>query len=219
MEITAQILNEIKPLKQSNSLEDAKELFANYPITHFPMVENHRFLGCFAEQDIQTLEESNSLITNYNHLLNVFFTDEKASILEVLKIFADNDTNILPVLDATKNYKGYYDLNDILDLFATSPFLAENSETILVEKLETDFSMSEIAQIIESNNSKVLGIYVSEKKENTVQITIKTITKDVQEIVHSFRRYDYKIISSHEDDVYLEDLKNRSQYLQKYLEM
>jgi hypothetical protein len=37
--------------------------------------------------------------------------------------------------------------------------------------------------------------------------------------MQTFRRYDYKIISMHENDIYLEDLKNRSEYLKKYLDM
>ena len=65
----------------------------------------------------------------------------------------------------------------------------------------------------------MLGLYISEKQQDVVQVTLKVITEDIHEIMHTFRRYDYKIISTHENDVYLEDLKNRSDYLQKYLEM
>jgi hypothetical protein len=79
--------------------------------------------------------------------------------------------------------------------------------------------MSEVSQIVESNNGKLLGVYVSENQGNLVQITLKISTEDILEIMQTFRRYDYKIISIHENDIYLEDLKNRSDYLQKYLEM
>ncbi|NNK82694.1 MAG: acetoin utilization protein acuB, partial [Flavobacteriaceae bacterium] len=34
-----------------------------------------------------------------------------------------------------------------------------------------------------------------------------------------FRRYSYNIVSGHEDDSFLEDLKERSDYLNKYLNM
>ena len=108
---------------------------------------------------------------------------------------------------------------DVLDVFSTSPFMIENSETVIIEKIENDYSMSEIAQIIESNSGKLLGLYISEKKDWIVQVTLKIVSEDINEVMHTFRRYDYKIISSHENDVYLEDLKNRSEYLQKYLEM
>ncbi|WP_438977373.1 CBS domain-containing protein [Polaribacter sp.] len=219
MNITDYILNEIKPLKLKSSVADAIELFDNYPITHFPVIENDKLLGSFAEDDIHTTNENDHELVEHAHLLNSFFADEKATVLELLKIFADNDTNIIPVLNKNKDYIGYYDLRDVLDVFSTSPFMIEESETLIVEKLENDYSMSEISQIIESNSAKLLGCYISEKKNDFVQITLKIVSSDIHEIMHTFRRYEYKIISMHDNDIYLEDLKNRSEYLQKYLEM
>ncbi|WP_298763269.1 CBS domain-containing protein [uncultured Polaribacter sp.] len=219
MNITDYILNEIKPLNLKIKVNDAKKIFDNFPITHFPVIENGKLLGSFAEDDIHTIENKGTELVAYNHLLNTFFADEKATILELLKIFADNDSNIIPVLDKEKNYMGYYDLCDVLDVFSTSPFMIEHSETLIIEKYESDYSMSQISQIVESNDGKLLGLYLSQRKDNNVQITLKIVAKDINEIMHTFRRYDYKIISTHENDIYLEDLKNRSDYLQKYLEM
>jgi len=219
MNITDYILNEIKPLKLKSSVADAIELFDNYPITHFPVIENDKLLGSFAEDDIHTTNENDHELVEHAHLLNSFFADEKATVLELLKIFADNDTNIIPVLNKNKDYIGYYDLRDVLDVFSTSPFMIEESETLIVEKLENDYSMSEISQIIESNSAKLLGCYISEKKNDFIQIILKIVSSDIHEIMHTFRRYEYKIISMHDNDIYLEDLKNRSEYLQKYLEM
>jgi predicted transcriptional regulator len=219
MNITDYILKEIKPLQLSSSIKNAKKLFKNYPITHFPVLENEKLLGSFAEEDIQIIENGKSELVTYAHLLTSFFADEKATILELLKIFADNDTNIIPVLSDEKNYIGYYDLRDVLDVFSTSPFMTEESETLIVKKAENDFTMSEVSQIVEVNRGKLLGAYISEKSEGFVKITLKIVSNDISEIMHSFRRYEYEIISTHENDIYLEDLKNRSEYLQKYLEM
>ncbi|WP_299046360.1 CBS domain-containing protein [uncultured Polaribacter sp.] len=219
MNITDYILEEIKPLHLENSVKKAKKVFKNYPITHFPVVENNKLLGNFAEEDIQTIEEKENTLVIYGDLLHSFFADEKATVLELLKIFADNDTNIIPILNDVKEYMGYLDLRDVLDVFSTSPFMIDEGETLIVEKLINDYSMSQVTQIVESNNGKLLGLYISEKTHETVQITLKIISEEINEIMHTFRRYDYKIISIHENDIYLEDLKNRSEYLQKYLEM
>lgn len=219
MKINDYILKEVKALTLKKPVKSAKKLFKNFPFTHFPVIENNKLLGSFAEEDIQTIDNKEEELVIHANLLTSFFADEKATILELLKIFADNDTNIIPILDTDKNYIGYYDLRDVLDVFSMSPFMIEESETLIVEKVITDYSMSEISQIVESNDGKLLGSYISEKKGDTVQVTLKIITSEINEIMHTFRRYDYEIISMHENDVYLEDLKNRSDYLQKYLEM
>jgi predicted transcriptional regulator len=219
MNITNYILNEIKPLSLKSSVKTARKLFHDFTFTHFPVVENNTILGCFAHEDIQTIENKSDELVAYNHLLNSFFADEKATVLELLKIFADNDTNIIPVLNKNSSYIGYYELSDVLDVFSTSPFMIEDSETLVIEKLESDYSLGEVAQIVESNGGKLLGLYLSEKQKDFVQVTLKISTEDIHEIMNTFRRYDYKVISTHENDIYLEDLKNRSDYLQKYLEM
>lgn len=219
MNINDYILSEIEPLRLNTSIRKAKKLFKKYPFTHFPVLENDNLLGSFAEDDIQIIEHEKGELVAYTHLLSSFFADEKASVLELLKIFADNDTNIIPVLNDKKNYKGYYDLRDVLDVFSSSPFMTEVSETLIVKKNENEFSMSEVAQIVEVNKGKLLGAYISEKSDDFVQITLKIVSFDINEVMHTFRRYNYEIISTHENDMYLEDLKNRSEYLQKYLEM
>ena len=219
MNLNDYILKDIKALKLKSTVKSAQKLFKNYPITHFPVIENEKLLGCFAEDDIQTIENKKDELVNYAHLINSFFADEKATVLEILKIFADNDTTLIPVLNKDRNYLGYYDLRDVLDVFSASPFMLEESETLIVEKLEDDYSMSEVTQIVESNSGSLLGLYISEKKNGFVQLTLKIVSEEVNEIMHTFRRYDYKVISIHENDIYLEDLKNRSDYLQKYLEM
>lgn len=219
MNINDYILKEIKALSLKTTVKRAKKLFKNYPITHFPVIEDNKLLGSFAEEDIQTIENKEEELVAHSYLMHSFFADEKATVLELLKIFADNNTTIIPVLNKDKNYMGYYDLCDVLDVFSTSPFMIEESETLIIEKLETDFSMSEISQIVEANGGKLLGLYVSEKQNNFVQITLKIVSEEINEMIQTFRRYDYKIVSTHENDIYLEDLKNRSEYLQKYLEM
>ncbi|MGK0414093.1 MAG: CBS domain-containing protein [Polaribacter sp.] len=219
MNINDYILKEIKALTLKNTVRSAQKLFENYPITHFPLIENGKLLGSFAENDLQTIEHKENELVNYVHLLNSFFADEKATVLELLKIFADNDTTVIPVINNDENYIGYYDLRDVLDAFSTSPFMIEESETLIIEKLEDDYSMSEVSQIVESNGGQLLGLYISEKRSGLVQVTLKIVSKEINEMMHTFRRYDYKVISMHENDIYLEDLKNRSEYLQKYLEM
>ena len=213
------ILEEIQPLRLKDAVKNAQKVFKHYPITHFPVIENNKLLGSFAEDDLQTIENIEDELVGYSHLLNSFFADKKATVLELLKIFADNDTNIIPVLNEHKDYIGYFDLRDVLDVFSTSPFMIEESETLIIEKLSNDYSMSQVVQIIEASGGKLLGLYISDKKANIIQVTIKIISEEINEIMQTLRRYDYKIISMHENDIYLEDLKNRSDYLQKYLEM
>ncbi|TVZ55943.1 CBS domain protein [Lutibacter sp. Hel_I_33_5] len=219
MNINDYILKEIKALTLKSTVKSAQKLVKNLPITHFPIVENGRLIGCFAESDIQTIENKSSELATYTDLLHHFHAYENTAMLDLITLFADNDCNLIPVLDKNLNYVGYYELSDILDAFADSPFLHNESETLIIEKSKSEYSMSEISQIVESNNGKLLGMYISSENIDNVSVTIKILSEEVNEMIQTFRRYDYTVITKHEDDYYLEDLKSRSEYLQKYLDM
>lgn len=123
----------------------------------------------------------------------------------------------MPVLNEKSEYIGYYELLDIIGLFNQTPFLNEPGGILLIEKGLKDYSFSEISQIVESNNGKLLGAFISEMNENQVQITLKVGNAPLNSIIQSFRRFNYNIVIDKEDDSYLKDLKDKSDYLQRYL--
>lgn len=213
------ILNEINGFTLKSTLKSAKTICKGFPITHIPITDDVRLVGCLSERDIQTAENDETLLVDYMDLLDFFYVNDDISLLELIKQFAEYDTNIVPVLDKDKNYLGYFDLADILDLFSEHPFLYEHGILLVVEKAHSDYSFSEVAQIIESNKGKILGQYISQDDGLNTQITIKIVSDDINEIIQTFRRYNYNVLSNHEDDYYLQDLRDRSEYLQKYLDM
>lgn len=219
MNMNEYIVKEIKELSLESTIKSAEKICNEIPITHLPVVEKNILIGCFLESDIRTIENKEDIINDHRGALTFFYANEEDTILDLIKIFSDNDTNILPVINEHKEYLGYYELNDVLDVFNSSPFLYQHGITITVEKLKKDLSISEIAQIVESNNAKLLGIYTSAEKSDTLQVTLKVNSEDINTVIQTFRRYNYAIISEHRDDSYLKDLKNRSDYLQKYLDM
>ena len=141
------------------------------------------------------------------------------SWLDVLEVFARNNSNIVPILDDTNKYIGYYEITDVVKFLNGTPFLKEVGGIIIVEKNTNEYSMSQITQIVESNNGKLLGLFISEATNDKIQITIKITLGSMNEIIQSFRRYNYEIVSEHNEDNYLNILKERSEYLDKYLNM
>jgi hypothetical protein len=125
----------------------------------------------------------------------------------------------MPVLGEQSEYLGYYELNDIIGLFNETPFFAEPGGTLIVEKGVQDYSFSEISQIVESNNAKILGAFISKMESDVVQVTLKIGNSGLNDVIQSFRRYSYNIVSGHEEDTYIESLKERSDYLKKYLDI
>ena len=217
METTLYILNEYKPFNLLTKVADVKIFFNETVFCHFPIVRDNQLIGLISENDIEGIDEDDKPLEDFQYLFNMFFIEEKNNLLEIIKVFASNETNIIPVLNNEKEYIGYYDLIEILHVFNGTPFLNNEGIVILLEKGIKDYSFSEISQIVESNNGKLLGIYISETNSSTVKISLKFSSQDINEIIQSFRRYNYRVLSDHKEDYYLEELKERTNYLRKYL--
>lgn len=208
--------NTIKPLRTTDTVADAQDLFAEYPFSHFPVLEEGVYIGCAIAEDTELMDIEKTM-ADLRYGLERFFVRDTAIWLDVLEVFAKNETNLLPVLSADNQYLGYYEITDIITMFHQTPFLKEEGGILVVEKGITDYSMSEVAQIVESNNGRLLGFFISQANLQKVQITLKISLGGLSEIIQTFRRYNYDIISEHQEDAYLNTLKDRSDYLDKYL--
>jgi hypothetical protein len=216
MELHDYIINDIKPLSITDSIGNLQELFNQLTYSHIPITKDGIYLGCIPETDAHCFD-STKIIEDCSYIAEGFFVRNTTNWLDVLESFAQNNSNIMPVLSSENNYLGYYELNDIIHLFNKTPFFAEPGGILIVEKGLQDYSFSEISQIIESNNAKVLGAFISKIENDLAQITIKIGNASLNEVMQTFRRYSYTIVSGHEDDNYLKSLKDRSAYLDKYL--
>ncbi|WP_369766124.1 CBS domain-containing protein [Flavobacterium sp. WC2429] len=216
MEITNYITTDFKAIDSQDTIETVKYFFDDLNFSHFPVVEEGIYIGSIASEDLETFENDKKVI-DYRYTLEGFFTKTDSLWLEVLEVFAKNHSNLIPVLDENNTYVGYYEIDDIMSFFHQTPFLKEQGRIIKVKKGILDYSMSQITQIVESNNGKLLGLFISEADVDTIEVTMKISLGAINEIIQTFRRYNYEITSEHQEDDYINNLKERSDYLDKYL--
>ena len=218
MQLQQYIINDINPLCITDKISDLQLLFNNLTCSHVPIHKDGIYMGCISETDAHCFDGASS-ISDCNYAVEGFYVRDTTNWLDVLEAFAQNDSNIMPVLRMDNTYIGYYELNDIIHVFNETPFFSEPGGIIIVEKGINDYSFSEISQIVESNDAKLLGAFISKMDGDLVKVTLKIANASLNEVIQTFRRYSYNIVSGHEDDTYLNSLKERSQYLDKYLNM
>ncbi|MDC8005741.1 acetoin utilization protein acuB [Aureisphaera galaxeae] len=212
------IINDIKAFDIATPISEVQTAFNQLTYSHVPVAKDGVFSGCLSETDAHCFEGSKSL-AEYQYALEPFHVQKKTHFLDILEAFALHGSNIMPVLNEDSQYLGYYELSDIMALFNDTPFLSETGGIIVVEKGIQDYSFSEICQIVESNDGRLLGVFVSKLANDVIQATIKIGHSGMNAIVQTFRRYGYNVVSEHEEDKMLKDLQERSNYLNKYLNM
>jgi hypothetical protein len=111
---------------------------------------------------------------------------------------------------------GYYEIDDIMS-FSPDSILERTRKNNKGKKGVLDYSMSQITQIVESNNGKLLGfVYLS--LMNSIEVTMKISLGAINEIINLSGDTTTKSYRNKEDN-YINSLKERSDYLDKYLNM
>jgi len=216
MQMQDYIINTIPVFEVGDSLKEVIHFFTHSTYSHVAITEDGLFMGLLGEADLDTFQET-SLIEEFRYQLEAFSVPPEATWLDILEVFTRNEANLLPVVNAENRLLGYYDLNDVVDLFTDMPFFTEPGAILVVSKPLRDYSFSEIAQIVEGNNTRLLGAFITSIENETAQITLKIGDSNINEVLQTFRRYHYQVISGSIDDKFLEELRQRSNYLDKYL--
>ena len=216
MQIQDRIINTVPIFEVGGTLKDVIAFFEETTYSHVGVAENGIFLGLLSENDLACFEPDKK-IDDFRFELEHFFVTKETAWLDVLEMFSRNEANILPVLDEDQLISGYYDLEDVVDVFIDTPFFKEPGAILVVSIGIKDYSFSEIAQIVEGNNARLLGAFITDSQNDIVEITLKVGTQSLNEVAQTFRRYNYTIVIGNSDDQFMEDLKQRSDYLEKYL--
>ncbi len=216
MHIQEHIITTIPVFKITDTFQKVLEFFKENTYSHVAIEENGNFLGVFSENDIETVP-ADVMIEEFRYELDNFYVREETNWLDILEAFARNEANLLPILNEKGTVVGYYDLTDIVAVFIDTPFFTDPGSILVVATGINDYSFSEIAQIVESNNARLIGGFITDTQNDIIQVTLKITTNNYNKVVQTFRRYNYHILFGNSDDEFLEDLKNRSDYLDKYL--
>ncbi|MFK8282266.1 CBS domain-containing protein [Capnocytophaga cynodegmi] len=216
MSIHNSLKTNLPVITPETSVYEAVELLRLHHLSHLPIFNFENMIGLLPREVILSAPHDEKII-DYLYDMDIFFAKKEARWEEVMEIFVKYDSNIVPVLNEENQYLGYYQLVDFIHLFSETPFLREVGSFIVLEKNQEEYSFSEISQIVESNHAKILGMFISEIANGKVHITLKIISNSLTEILQTFRRYQYAILVEKEDDFYLQELKEKSNYFDKYL--
>jgi len=209
----------IPSLRTSDSGQKALYWMDIFRISHLPIVNNEDFLGLISDKDIYDSNMAEEPIGNHNLSLFSPYVTEDQHIYEVIELASRLNLSIIPVLDHNNHYKGVITNNDLIHYFADFSALKEPGAIIVLDMSIHDYSLSQIAQIVEGNDAKILSLYISSHSASTrMEVTLKINRNDLTSIVQTFTRYNYTIHSTFMDHDDMNGLyENRYEMFMKYL--
>lgn len=193
--VAGDLISEIIPsLKTSDTGQTALNWMEIFRISHLPIVNNQDFLGLISDTDIYDMNKPDEPIGNHElTLLKPFVTTEQ-HLFEVIGLASQLKLSVVPVLDSSNHFKGVITTNDLIWHIAGISSMDQPGGIIVLEMIERDYSLTQIAQIVESNNEKVLSMYITSPAESTrLEVTLKVSTTDLLTLIRTFERYNYDV--------------------------
>ncbi|MBI9038355.1 MAG: CBS domain-containing protein [Bacteroidales bacterium] len=214
------INNAIIPLKTSDKASFALELMDEYKVSHLPIVNNIEFLGLISNSDIVNQEMIDEPIGNHSLSMAELIShcNEDQHMFEIVKLVSSLKLSLIPVLDIKNNYLGSITLDKLVDAFSSICSIETPGGVIVLEISNRDYLLTQIAQIVESNNAKILSLFISSNPDSTkLEVTIKINKIDIENVLQTFTRYNYSIKSSFSEVESFDNLKDRYDSLMRYL--
>jgi acetoin utilization protein AcuB len=214
------ITHDIPALKGSDTVEQAIHWMEEFKVTHLPVLHHHKKLtGLIAEAELLDILKSKSKLSEhpFNYIKPQIHPSQHA--FDALKLMAGLHLTLIPVLDEKDNYLGNITQKSVVDRLAGLSAVMERGGIIELEINKNDYSLTQIASIVEGNDAKILSCYVTSLAEDStkIQVTLKINRDDLTRILQTFYRYSYVVQASYHQSGYEDDLKSRYNELLKYL--
>jgi CBS domain-containing protein len=218
--VAKDLISEVIPsLKTSDPGQTALNWMEIFKISHLPIVNNQEFLGLISDSDIYDMNQPNEPIGNHSLTLYKPFVTTEQHIFEVIGLASRLKLSVVPVLDSKNNYIGVITSNDLIRHIAGISSMDQPGGIIVLEVIDRDYSLSQIAQIVESNNVKILSMYITSSPASTqLEVTLKVNTSDLVSVIRTFERYNYDVKTWVTDNDSLDHFySERLDLLMKYL--
>ena len=218
--IASELISNVVPvLKPEDTCLQALNWMELFRVSHLPMEQGKMYLGLVDDEMIYAHGDLNDRLDVLQIPVEGTFVYENYHIYDVICLAAGSLLSVVPVLDRKNNFVGSITLTDILRHLDT--LLCVDQPGGILEVNRIDYSLAEVAQIVEYNEARVLSCYVSGNRDSQqLQITLKINTLNVDPILDTFIRYGYTVKNSFVTGEEEQDsLRERYGLLMKYLEL
>ena len=206
----------IVPLKISDSVAVAIDFFKEFSVRQLPVVQDNICIGILSLDEI---EEELADITVLDFInLNYSFASNYDHIYEVMRAISEQSLTLFPIIDENNNYLGCITLASLFKNYINCAAFSQPGSIVVLEMDKKNYSLAEIARIVESENKVILSSLLSSNGESDrLEITLKLNSAQIQNLLSTFERFGYNIKATFDEEDVKDTLKNRYESLMTYL--
>jgi CBS domain-containing protein len=197
----------------------ALQLMDEYDVLHLPVLSEEKYAGLISKDDLLDADESSLVASCEASLLQLSIKGEEY-FLTALKIVADNELSLLPVVNPQSELTGVIAAKDLLRRVSLFIGNEERGGVIVLQVEKRNFSFGEVNRLVETNDAYITQVNTyTEADTGQVIVTLKVNKVEVSDIVATFQRYEYVVRYYFGEETYANELKENYNHLLSYLNM
>jgi predicted transcriptional regulator len=206
----------IVPLKISDSVAVAIDFFKEFSVRQLPVVQDNICIGILSLDEIEEELADIPVLDFIN--LNYSFASNYDHIYEVMRAISEQSLTLFPIIDENNNYLGCITLTSLFKNYINCAAFSQPGSIVVLEMDKKNYSLAEIARIVESENKVILSSLLSSNGESDrLEITLKLNSAQIQNLLSTFERFGYNIKATFDEEDVKDTLKNRYESLMTYL--
>jgi acetoin utilization protein AcuB len=213
------INNNIPRLQLQDSVAKALQLINDYRISHLPVVTDNTFLGLISEDDLLDAEDEKlSIEVLQNNFLqaavpaNVHFLNAVSNSIQF-------DTTVVPVVNE-EEFIGVITTTDLLKTLGNFSGADEIGGLIVLEMVRSQFAISEISRIVESNDCTILHLNTTVNDiTGLLTVTLHINKREIASVIATFERYEYNVVYSFGNEKFENEINSNYKHLMHFLDI
>ena len=214
------INNNIPRLQLQDTVSKALQLMTDFRVTHLPVVADKKYLGLVSEDDLLDAETDKMPIELMQETFIYAAVHENEHFLNAVNCSRQFDTTVVPVINEEKELEGVITTNELLKALGNFSGANEIGGIIVLEMERSQFAISEISRIVESNDATIYHLNTTIQPDTGMfTVTIHINKKEISAIVATFERYEFDVIYYFGNENFENEIHSNYRHLMNYLDI
>ena len=212
--------SKIFPLKPTDSAQVALEMMNELSVAYLPLVSEGKVLAYLSSADLMDVKPKTKKIKSLVSSVLPPRINENQHLFEIIRVFAAIPYTVIAVVNNDEEFVGIISAKELIRQMAQFSGFLEPGSILSLNIGIQDYSLSEIARIVEYNNAKILSVHLeAQSTDRRMLVHLKLNTSDLKSLVATFERYNYQVVASYYNEDDNGALKDRYNLLMRYLDI
>lgn len=201
--IAEELINQMIPaLKLTDKAEKAIIWMEELKTNQLPVIEGRTFRGLISEDLILESNDLDRKIGDFRLISENCYVGEEQHLFDIIRVAQEHEAEIVAILNVDGEFMGVSRHEDTIKAFSNTLAVQGQGGILILKMRAIDYSLSEVSRLIESDDAKILGSFLSQDKKipNYVFLTLKINKEDLTTVIATLERFDYHIVAKFHDN-------------------